>query len=115
MPMVSLIVPISGSCAGLRETLRSLAAQDYPEYELIVAAPHAEDIPSDALPAKVKVALGGKPGRLNLLQAGLRAARRQTKVFALAGPNGVASKFWLRALVTPLSDEAVGVSTGFRL
>src|SRR5437867_2852349 len=78
LPRVSLIVPISGSCAGLREALRSLAAQDYPDYELIVAAPQADDIPADALPAKVKVALGCKPGRLNMLQAGVRAARRQT-------------------------------------
>jgi ceramide glucosyltransferase len=115
LPLVSLIVPVSGSCATLRETLHSLAAQDYPDYELIVAAPHADDIPPDALPAKVKVALGCKPGRLNMLQAGLRAARRQTKVFAFAGSNGVVSKFWLRALVAPLSDEAVGASTGFRL
>jgi hypothetical protein len=115
LPLVSLIVPVSGSWAGLRETLHSLAAQDYPDFELIVAAPHADDIPPDALPAKVKIVLGGKPGRLDMLLAGLRAARRQTAVFAFAGSNGVVSKFWLRALVAPLSDEAVGASAGFRL
>jgi ceramide glucosyltransferase len=115
LPLVSLIVPLGGACGGLRETLHSLAAQDYPDYELIVAAHRADDIPPEALPAKVKVALGGKPGRLNLLLAGLRAARRQTAVFAFAGSNGVVSKFWLRALVAPLSDETVGASTGFRL
>jgi cellulose synthase/poly-beta-1,6-N-acetylglucosamine synthase-like glycosyltransferase len=114
LPRVSLIVPLTNPHAGLRETLHSLATQDYPDYELILAAPHADAIPPDALPAKVKVALGGNPGRIPLLLAGLRAARRQTEVFAFTGSNGVVSEFWLRALVAPLADEAVGASTGFR-
>jgi len=114
LPWVSLIVTVGGSCAGLRETLRSLAAQDYPGYELIVAAPHADDIPPDALPARVKVALAGAAGRIPLLLGGMRGARRNSEVFAFAGSTGVVSKFWLRALVAPLADEEVAASTGFR-
>jgi len=114
MPPAALIVPVIGSLDGLRETLRSLAEQDYPDYELIVAAPDADSIPAGELPSKVKIALGGQSGRTWLLLSGVRAARRRTEVFAFAGSNGVASKFWLRALVRPLSDEVVGASTGFR-
>jgi len=115
---VALIVPVTGAGAGsreaLREALRSLAAQDYPDYELIVAVPNAESLPAGTLPPKAKVALGGEGGRISLLESGVRASRRSTKVFAFAGSNGVVSRFWLRALVAPLSEEGVGASTGFR-
>jgi ceramide glucosyltransferase len=113
-PLVALIVPVTGSCAGLAETLCALASQDYPDYELIVVADHAESIPPGALPAVVKVALSGATGRIHLIEAGLRAARQGTEVFAFAGSNGAVSTFWLRALIAPLSDEGVGMSTGFR-
>ena len=113
-PPVALIVPVTGAGAGLREALRSLAAQDYPDYELIVAVPNAESLPAGTLPPKAKVALGGEGGRIPLLESGVRASRRSTKVFAFAGSNGVVSRFWLRALVAPLSEHGVGASTGFR-
>jgi hypothetical protein len=114
LPFVSLIVTVGRSTAGLREALLSLGSQDYPTYELIVSAPHADDIPPDALPPKVKVALGGGVDRIPSLLAGMRGARRQVEVFAFAGSNGVVSRTWLRALVAPLSDQGVGACTGFR-
>jgi cellulose synthase/poly-beta-1,6-N-acetylglucosamine synthase-like glycosyltransferase len=114
LPCVAVIIPVTGSRDGLRDTLRTLASQDYPDYELIVAAPHADSIPPGVLPSVVKIALGGEASRINLLEVGVRAARRRAEVFAFAGSTGVVSKLWLRALVAPLSGERVGVSTGFR-
>jgi glycosyl transferase family 2 len=114
LPAVTLIVPVTHSYESLGETLRSLALQDYPDYEMIVAVPDAGYIPPAALAPAVKVALTGETARASLLMAGIRAARRRSEVFAFAGPGGLVSKSWLRALVAPLEEEGAGVSTGFR-
>ena len=57
LPPATVIVPVKGSDEGLRENLEALAALDYPDYELIVTAHSAGDIPSGVLPARVKVVL----------------------------------------------------------
>jgi ceramide glucosyltransferase len=113
LPTVTLIVPVTSSSASLREYLLSLASQNYPDYELIIVVPDAGHIPPGALPPVAKVALAGEAGRTGLLRAGIRAARRHSRVFAFATP-GLVSKSWLRALVAPLSEDGVGLSTGFR-
>ena len=110
---VALIVPLSGGDGAL-EALRQLGAQDYTNYELVIAARDANCLPSGALPPRMKVALGGKGGRIALLESGVRAARRSTEVFAFGAPEGSVSRFWLRALVAPLKGEVAGASTGFR-
>src|SRR5207244_3079230 len=48
------------------------------------------------------------------LQAGVRAARRPSEVFAFAASGGQFSPVWLRAVIAPLSGPEVGASTGFR-
>jgi hypothetical protein len=113
LPKVTLIVPITRSSASMREYLLSLASQTYPDYELIIVAPDAGHIPPGTLPPAAKIALAGETERAGLLKAGIRAARRHSQVFAFATP-GLVSKSWLRALVAPLSEEGVGLSTGFR-
>ena len=55
LPPATVIVPVKGYDEGLRENLAALASLDYPDYELIVAANFADDIPSDVLPSRVKV------------------------------------------------------------
>src|SRR5258707_332636 len=80
LPRVSLIVPVNGAERGLQETLRLVAAQDYPDFELIVAAPFADCVPAGSLPGSVKVALSGEKGRIAVLQAGVRAARRSSEL-----------------------------------
>jgi Glycosyl transferase family 21 len=113
LPRVTLIVPVTHPSGALRDYLLSLASQDYPDYELIIAVPDAGHIPPGTLPPAAKVALTGETERAGLLQAGIRAARRHSQVFAFAAA-GLVSKSWLRALVAPLSEEGVGISTGFR-
>jgi Glycosyltransferases, probably involved in cell wall biogenesis len=111
MPPVTLIVPVALSCEFLRESLLAMASQDYPDYEMIVAVPDGRALPPGALPSGVKVVLAGQTGLLN---AGVRAARRRSEIFAFAEPGGLVSKAWLRALAAPLSEEGIGASTGFR-
>lgn len=119
LPPVTLIVPVKGDDEGLRENLASLALQDYPDYELIVAARCARDIPSNVLPSGVKIALSGDIAghaseKILNLEAGIATARNQSQVLAFADSDGRVSSTWLRALVAPLRDDGVGASTGYR-
>jgi ceramide glucosyltransferase len=121
-PPASVIVPVKGYDEGLRENLAALAALEYPDYELIVAARTAGDIPPGVLPRRVKIALAhsdreeeeGSSEKIQNLKAGIRASRKRTQIFAFADSDGRVPAGWLRALVAPLADAAVGASTGYR-
>ena len=119
-PPATVVTSVEDAEGGedLRQNLAALAAQDYPNYELIVAARTAADIPPGVLPSGVIVVLRGvqKNGavdRVENLLAGVQSARRQSEVLAFADAYGRASAHWLRALVAPLTEANVGVSTGF--
>ena len=119
LPPATVIVPVKGSDEGLRENLEALAALDYPDYELIVTAHSAGDIPAGVLPARVKVVLahGTDPAgaeKIQNLMAAVRAARKRSRVLAFADSDGRVSRGWLRALVAPLEEPGVGASTGYR-
>ena len=57
LPPATVIVPVKGYDEGLRENLAALAALDYPDYEFIITAHSAADIPFGVLPARVRVVL----------------------------------------------------------
>lgn len=119
LPPASVIVPVKGYDEGLTENLAALAALDYPDYELIVVARSASDIPPGVLPRRVKIVLAHaeQPGTsekvLNLIAA-VHATRKRTQVFAFADSDGQVTPRWLRALVGPLAEEGVGATTGYR-
>ena len=118
-PTVTLIVPVKGDDEGLRENLAALAALDYPDYELLIAARTASDVPPGVLPRRVKVVLTSRDDpdtgeKVQNLQAAVRAARRRSAIFAFADSDGRPTRGWLRALVAPLEDDGVGASTGYR-
>ena len=118
-PPATVIVPVKGEDEGLRENLAALAGLDYPDYELLIVAQTAADIPPGVLPRRVKVVLahGGDPTsgeKVQNLQAAVRAARKQSEVFAFADSDGRPTRGWLRALVAPLARDGVGASTGYR-
>jgi GT2 family glycosyltransferase len=114
-----VIVPVKGPEEGLQENLASLAAQDYPDYELLVVARDTSDIPQGAVPVGARAVLSGEgDGRagekIQNLLAGVAAARASSEVFAFADSDGRVGKRWLRALVARLGSERVGASTGYR-
>jgi cellulose synthase/poly-beta-1,6-N-acetylglucosamine synthase-like glycosyltransferase len=118
-PPATVIVPVKGYDDGLRENLAALAALDYPDFELVVAAQKADDIPPGVLPASVRVVLAhtGETTtgeKVQNLQAAVRAARRRSEVLAFADSDSRPAPGWLRALVAPLYEQGVGASTGFR-
>jgi len=119
LPPATVIVPVKGEEEGLRENLAALAALDYPDYELIVAAQAAADIPSGVLPRRLKVVLarGGSAEaseKVQNLMAAVAAARRSSTVFAFADSDARVTAGWLRALAAPLDETGVGASTGYR-
>jgi len=118
-PPATVIVPVKGDDHGLRENLAALASQDYPDYELIVVAHSAADIPPGVLPHNVHVVLahGDDPStgeKVQNLAAAVAAARKYSHVFAFADSDGHVTRGWLRALVAPLAEPGVGASTGYR-
>ncbi len=118
-PPATVIVPVKGPEEGLRENLAALASLDYPDYELIVAARSAADIPAGVLPSKVRVVLahGDDPGtgeKVQNLQAAVRAAGKRSEILAFADSDGRVPRRWLQALAGPLAQPGVGASTGFR-
>jgi cellulose synthase/poly-beta-1,6-N-acetylglucosamine synthase-like glycosyltransferase len=119
LPPVTVMVPVKGADHGLRENLAALAAQDYPDYELIVVAHSASDIPPGVLPNNVHVVLahGDDPStgeKVQNLKVAVAAARKFSQVYAFADSDGCVTPRWLRSLVAPLAEQGVGASTGYR-
>jgi cellulose synthase/poly-beta-1,6-N-acetylglucosamine synthase-like glycosyltransferase len=119
LPPATVIVPVKGYDEGLRENLEALATLDYPDYELIVTAHSAGDIPPGVLPSRVRVVLANGADsaaseKIQNLLAAVRASRKRTQVLAFADSDGRVTKGWLRALVAPLAEPGVGASTGYR-
>jgi len=122
LPPATVIVPVKGDDDGLGENLAALAALDYPDYELIVTAQCAADIPAGVLPPRVKVVLAHGDGgtsaaaseKVQNLAAAAAAARHTSTVYAFADSDARVTTGWLRALAAPLDEPGVGASTGYR-
>jgi hypothetical protein len=118
-PPATVMVSVKGEDEGLRENLAALADLDYPDYELLVVARQAADIPARVLPAHAKVVLAHEPEsetaeKVRNLQAAVRVARKRSEVLAFADSDGRVNREWLKALVAPLAEKGVGASTGYR-
>lgn len=119
LPPASVIVPVKGEDEGLRQNLAALASLDYPDYELLVVARAAADIPPGVLPCRAKVVLAHGDDRSTAekaqnLEAGVRATRKRSQIFAFADSDGRVTRCWLRALAAPLAEPGVGAATGYR-
>jgi ceramide glucosyltransferase len=119
LPPATVIVPVKGDDEGLRENLAALASLDYPDYELIIVASAAADIPPGVLPSGVRVILAGAPhpatgAKVQNLLTAVAASRKQSEILAFADSDGRVTPRWLRALAAPLAEISVGASTGYR-
>jgi cellulose synthase/poly-beta-1,6-N-acetylglucosamine synthase-like glycosyltransferase len=119
LPPASVIVPVKGHDEGLRGNLAALASLDYPDYELLVVARTAADIPPGVLPRRARIVLAHGDDRdtaekVQNLRAAVRVARKQSQILAFADSDGCVTACWLRALAAPLAEPGVGASTGYR-
>jgi hypothetical protein len=131
-PAAAVIVPVRGADAGLASNVEALLAQDYPDYQLIFSVARETDAAygylqqSGALlrrdtrerPRDVQVVLAGvtaeRGEKVNNLLEALRAVAPRVDVLVFADADARPRSNWLRALIDPLGDPAVTVSTGFR-
>ena len=117
--LVTLIVPVKGFDEGLRENLFALAAQDYPDFELIVCARAPEDVPAGVLPPSARLVitastLPNTSEKIENLFAAIDAARPASAVFVFADSDARPLPHWLRSLVAMAALPEVGVATGYR-
>lgn len=124
-PKAAIFAPCKGLEAGLEEYLESLFQLDYPDYRVIfvvesyadpavvcierVRARHPE-IASELVVAGESVDTGQKVH--NLLKALPSAS--DVEVYVFADSDVILTHNWLRLLIAPLQDPAVGATTGYR-
>jgi len=120
---VSLILPVRGADYDLASNLRSLADQDYPDFELIVAARDESDpavrVARVTLGDRFRLVVAGPPPKdrgekIHNLLAAVAAARPDSEAFVFADSDGQVAPNWLSDLVSGLSQEEVGAMTAFR-
>lgn len=119
LPPATVIVPVKGHDESLKENLASLAALDHPDYELIVVARAAGDIPEGVVPQRARVVIAGSGDetaaeKVNNLLAAVAAARASSRILAFADSDGRVGRGWLRALSAGLARPGVGAATGYR-
>lgn len=122
-PLASVIVPCRGLDDGLDENIAALFEQDYPAYEVIFVVDDRADPALGVLnrwlgDARAKLIVAPKATKNgqkaeNLREAVLHVARR-SEMFVFADSDARPSVDWLRSMVAPLQNDAVGASSGYR-
>ena len=122
-PRAALIVPVKGSEPGLARHLRSLASQDHPKFDLIVACADRADpaltVTRSTLGDRCRIVVAGEPPagtgeKVHNLLAAVREGGDQAEILAFADSDGEVRANWLRTLVAPLRESKLGATTTFR-
>jgi ceramide glucosyltransferase len=118
LPPVSVLKPLFGLDKNLHENLRSMCAQDYPDFQIVLAIqrpddpaiPVAREIVREFGEARVALRISDTPpkanGKVENLIAALPAAKHSLLVISdsdIHVPQG-----YLRTIVAPLADLDVG-------
>ncbi|GAB6062215.1 glycosyltransferase [Deferrisoma palaeochoriense] len=127
LPPVTLILPCKGVDPGFEQNVEALLSQNYPDYEVIFTLATRDDPAWAALERLAGTRTWGPPIRfveagvsdrraqkLTNLLAAVEAARPETQVFAFVDSDIRPRAEFLRHLVEPLADPAVGATTGIR-
>ena len=122
----SVIIPCKGIDPGFKKNISALFNQDHLDYELIFitataddpAYPVLADIISNHPDSKAKLHTAGiVPGRsqkINNQISGISYADDNTKIFVFVDSDARPNDKFLTNLITPLSNESIGITTGFR-
>ena len=122
-PNVSVIIPVHNESRRIEGLLRSLAAQDYPQAELIFVDDRSQDETPDMVAAFIQNLPEGAPARMITLKENPGPNYKQ---YALARGIEVSSgefilftdadcemsPHWIQAMVTRMIDKRIGVAIG---
>lgn len=128
-PFASVIAPCRGLEDGLRENLAALFAQDYPAYEIIFVSDRLDD-PALRIVHEVNEAARGSERfsarvvvagealdcgqKVHNLRVAIAEVDKLCEVLVFVDTDARPHSGWLRSLVAPLRDEAIGAATGYR-
>jgi ceramide glucosyltransferase len=122
-PLSSVIVPCKGIEHGFHENIQGFLAQDYARYELIFVVDSDDDPAYRALHQLIQkkpnvhvVLTTPSPecsGKVAALLTGLQFATN-AEVLVFADSDIKPDKNWLQNIITPLQDETIGATTGYR-
>jgi ceramide glucosyltransferase len=120
-PQVSVLKALHGDEPDLERNLASFFEQDYPEYEILFCARHADDKGLEAarrvaaryphIPSKILTC--GEPPWPNARTWSLEVMRREARneILVAADSDVRVSRDYLAAVVAPMRDEQVGMVT----
>jgi ceramide glucosyltransferase len=125
-PFASVFLPCKGIDFELERNVEALLKQEYPGFEVVFVTATADD-PSIASLCKVagefpqirtKFVIAGRSNERgekvnNLIQA-VSHTEMRSEVFVFTDSDARPRETWLRDLISPLREEQVGVSTGYR-
>jgi ceramide glucosyltransferase len=126
LPPVSVLAPCRGVDRHFERYARTLLSQDYPRYAVLFVVESAADpawgelnrILADTpdVPASLIIAgtAEGCSQKIHNLLVGIAHVVPETGVLAFVDSDVQVHPHWLRALVMPLDDAAVGASSGYR-
>jgi poly-beta-1,6 N-acetyl-D-glucosamine synthase len=118
VPTVSILVPAFNEAADIETSLRSLCAQDYPNFEIIViddgstdaTAAIVERLVAELGAARCSLLRQANAGKSNALNAGLLHAHGE--VIVTVDADTAFAPGALARLVQPMRDERVGAVSG---
>lgn len=124
-PMVTIIAPCKGVDEGMLANFDALLGQDLPEYEVVFVIDDADDPAAGIIEQAwqeaerhVKLVVAPKAiassQKVKNLREGVLHADPKSEVFVFVDSDARPSPGWLRALIAPLRDEAIGAATGYR-
>jgi poly-beta-1,6 N-acetyl-D-glucosamine synthase len=113
-PPVSIVVPAFNEAVGIERCVRSLAASDYPDFEVVVVDDGSSDgtgeLVEEIALERVRLVRQANAGKAEALNRGLAAAAHE--VIVTVDGDTVFEVDTLRALVQPLRDPRVGAVSG---
>jgi cellulose synthase/poly-beta-1,6-N-acetylglucosamine synthase-like glycosyltransferase/peptidoglycan/xylan/chitin deacetylase (PgdA/CDA1 family) len=114
LPPVAIVVPAYNEAVGIERAVRSLAASEYPDFEIVVVDDGSDDGTAEiverlSLP-RLRVLRQQNGGKASALNAGIDAST--APVVVMVDGDTLFEPTTLRRLVQPLVDERVGAVSG---
>jgi poly-beta-1,6 N-acetyl-D-glucosamine synthase len=113
-PPTSIVVPAYNEATGIEQAVRSLAASDYPEFEVVVVDDGSTDGTGELVDGldldRVRVLREPNRGKAEALNTAVAASRHD--VIVAVDADTIFEPGTLAALVLPLADPKVGAVAG---